>query len=155
MLGSSGPQGSCCNASIRCSKSSKCLCTLCAGMTSQRALSTLTFRAVRIIHPQCQWHSMLSCSANRNSPPLTPFQFSLVNCPLLPSLPPEPTPRGSQPHGTTCYIAWWHWLPPSNWATGSPTSCVSCWQHQLYCWSYSWRQLFHCSHCPHCSMNPE
>ena len=23
---------------------------------------------------------------------------------MLPSLPPEPTPRGSQPHGTTCYM---------------------------------------------------
>ena len=114
MLGSSGPWGSCSNASIRCSNFSTCLCTLCTGVTSQRALSTLlTFRAVRKIRPQCQRQSRLPCSANRSSPPLMPFQFSLVNCPLLPSFPPEPTPRGSQPHGTTCCMVATGFLHPT------------------------------------------
>ena len=113
MLGSSGPWGSCSNASIRCSNFSTCLCTLCTGVTSQRALSTLlTFRAVRKIRPQCQRQSRLPCSANRSSPPLMPFQFSLVNCPLLPSFPPEPTPRGSWPQGTICYLVATGFLHP-------------------------------------------
>ena len=53
--------------------------------------------------PQYQWQSVLPCSANGNSPPLTPFQYYPVN-PLPSSLPPESKPRGLQPHGTTCYL---------------------------------------------------
>ena len=99
MLGSSGPWGSCSNANIRCSNSSKHLCTLRTGVTSQRAVSIVTFRAVRKIQPRCRRQSMLPCSANRSSPPLTPFQFSLVNGPLLPSLPPDQEDRShTAPH---------------------------------------------------------
>ena len=54
--------------------------------------------------PHYQQQSVLSCLANRNSSSIKPFQYYLVNHPLPPSLPTEPTPRGLQPHGTTCYL---------------------------------------------------
>ena len=47
---------------------------------------------------------MLLFSANTNSLPALPFQCYQLNHPQLSSLPLEPRPRGSQPHGTTCYL---------------------------------------------------
>ena len=54
--------------------------------------------------PHYQRQSVLPCLANKNSSSITPFQYYLVNHPLSPSLPTEPTPRGLQTHGTTCYL---------------------------------------------------
>ena len=54
--------------------------------------------------PLCQEQSVPLFSANRNSLPALPFQCYQVNHPQLSSLPLEPRPRGSQPHGTTCYL---------------------------------------------------
>lgn len=47
---------------------------------------------------------MLLFSANRNSLPALPFQCYQLNHAQLSSLLLEPRPRGSQPHGTTCYL---------------------------------------------------
>ena len=47
---------------------------------------------------------MLLFSANRNSLPALPFQCYQLNHAQLSSLPLEPRPKGSQPHGTTCYL---------------------------------------------------
>ena len=47
---------------------------------------------------------MLLFSANRNSLPALPFQCYQLNHAQLSSLLLEPRPRGSQPHGTACYL---------------------------------------------------
>ena len=54
---------------------------------------------------QCQPQSMLPCLGNGNSLLLTPFRYYPVTCQLPPNLPMKPTPRGSQPQGTT-YCVW-------------------------------------------------
>jgi len=44
--------------------------------------------------------------------PLTLFQCYLVTRSPPPNLPPEATPRGSQPHDTTCYVVATGFLHP-------------------------------------------
>ena len=75
------------------------------GETHARPPSIFSFRTVRKIHPTVPEQSVLPCLGNRNSPLLMPFQYYLVICQLPPNLPTEPTPRGSQPQGTT-YCVW-------------------------------------------------
>ena len=98
---------------IHCSSSSKHLCTLHTGTASWRVLSIFTFKAVRKTHPMvptavgttCFFFFFFpTCLPKRNSLPVTPFERYPVNCPPLPSLPLEPTPRGWQPQGTTCFM---------------------------------------------------
>ena len=103
MLASSGPWFSCFNA-IHCSSSSKHLCTLHTGTASWRVLSIFIFKAVRKTLPTVPTAVGTTCLPKRNSLPVMPFECYPVNCPLLPSLPLEPTPRGWQPQGTTCFM---------------------------------------------------
>ena len=167
ILGSSGPWGSCSNASIHCSSSFKHLCALHTSVASWRALSIFTFSAVRKIHPTlpAAVHAALFSKWELT---VAPFQCSLVNRPLLHSLPPEPTPRGLWPHGTICYLVSTGFLHPVRpqaplsagyAATSSPVetqkffrgvlwnSCgasicwASCRLRQLYHWSCLWHQL--------------
>ena len=48
--------------------------------------------------------SSTTCLPKRSSLPVTLFECYPVNRPPLPSLPPEPTPGGWQPQGTTCFM---------------------------------------------------
>ena len=110
MLGSLGPQSSCSNANICCSSSSKRPCTLLTSTASQRARFTFASGSQR--NPPHSTRGSLGCLVQQmETPPLTPFQCYLVN-PLPPSLPPEPKPRGFQPHGTTCYLVATGFLHP-------------------------------------------
>ena len=83
--------------------SSNHLCTLHTGVASWRALSMFAFKAARKVYRMVPVAVRAPCAADGNSPPGTPFQCCPVNCPPLCGLPVEPTPRGSQPHSTTCY----------------------------------------------------
>ena len=62
--------------------------------------------------------------------PVTPFQCSLANHPLPPSLPAEPMLRGSQPHGTTCYLVVIGFLhsvePQAPLPDGYPANYINC-----------------------------
>ena len=167
ILGSSGPWGSCSNANIHCSSSSKHLCALHTSVASWRALSIFTFRAVRKIHPTlpAAVHAALFSKWELAA---SPFQCSLLNLALLPSLPPESTPRGQWPHGTICYLGVTGFLHPVKpqallpagypatsfpvepqkfcwdvmWIFHGASICwVSCRVRQLYRWSYLWYQL--------------
>ena len=104
MLGSSGSWGSCSNANIHCSSLSKLLCILCSMQHRIGFGPYSPSRQSGKSTPQCQRQYMEPCLANRNSPLLTPFQRYLVTCPLPPSLPLEPMPRGSKTHSTTYYL---------------------------------------------------
>lgn len=167
MLGSPGPRGSCSNANILLpSISARCTLVWHHGEHSPCSPSRQPGRST----VQCQWQSVPPCAADGNSPPVAPFQCCPVNCPPLRGLPLEPTPRGSQPHRTTCYEV----------ATVFPIQ----WSLRLFSllgilppllmWSLRLlsllgillttpivllfilflTQLSCCSHCPHCSLNP-
>ena len=122
--------GFCSDTNICCSSSSKHLCTLHTGMASWRALSIFTFRAVKEIYPMVPVAVHSPCLANGNLPPLTIFQCYLVTCPPPPSLTLAPTWRGSQPHGTTCYLIATGFLhpvePQAPLPAGYPANCANC-----------------------------
>ena len=69
--------------------------------------------------------------------PRTPFQCCLVNLPPPPSLPLQPTSRGSQPHGTTCYVVATGFLhpvePQAPLTAGYPADYTSCILDPIHC----------------------
>ena len=79
---------------------------------SWRALSILAFKAIRKTTSLCQQQFVPPCPVNGNSQPVTPFQCYLVNCSLLPSVPPGPMLREPWPPGTTCYVVTTGFLHP-------------------------------------------
>lgn len=114
MLGFSGPRSSHSNAIGLALPSVSAHTAQC-----HRALSIFVSRAEGKSSPPCLQPS----SAKENSVPATPFQCSLVNHPPPPSLPPEPTLRGSQPHSATyCMVA--GWLHPVEPQASLPDGCL-------------------------------
>ena len=130
MLGSSGPWVlALTNTKIHCSSSSKCLCTLWTSTALHRVWSIFAFRTVRKIHPTV---SVAVCVALFSKLELTACNAFLMwwTISLLPSLPSEPMPRGSQPHGTICYMVASGFLqtvePQSPLPVGYPANYVNC-----------------------------
>ena len=152
MPASSRSQGSCSNTNIHCSSSSKHPFTLLIGLALQRLLPLLVFRAIRKICPTVPAAVYAALfSKEELTTFVTPSQCSLVNRPLPPSLPPEPTPERTT---VTQYhiLSGGHWLPPSSGASGSPTLWVSCQLRQLYSWPCFQCQLSCCSHWTACTV---
>ena len=118
------PRGPFSDASVRCSGSSKCLCTLCTDATLHRAPSIFASRAVRKIHPTCQ--SGL-CRLVGQTGTHASNTFSMLSG--------EPSTTSQSPTAAhikritaTRYnmLCGGHWLPPSSRASGSPHCRVSC-----------------------------
>lgn len=135
------------------SSSFKCLSTLHTSTASQRAQSTFPFRAVSSIHLTVPAEVRAPRSAKRNSPPVMPFQCYRVNRPQLPSLPLEPTPRGSQLHRNSCSLGVPGFLHPVN--LRLPNRLGICQLHGfISLHSVCEVNCLAVSHCPHCSLNP-
>ena len=104
--------------------------------------------------PRCQQQSVPPCSANGNSPPITPFQCYLVTCPLPSSLPLESTLRGLWPHGATCCMVATDFLHPMEpqafLPAGDPVDYANYIADPVCDAS-----CLTISHCVHCSLNPE
>lgn len=157
MLGSSKPQGPCSNASIHCSGSSKCLCTLCTGLASQRAPSIFASRTVRKICPTVPAAVCATLFGKQELSACSAFPCYLVNLPPPPSLLLEPTSRGPQPHDTTCFTTCYvvatgflHPVEPQAPLTARyPADYTSCIADPIRCTKSS-----RCSHCSLCSLNP-
>lgn len=127
MLGSPGPQGSCCKASTCGSGFSKHLCTWCFSLASRSALSILAFRPVRKIHPA---GPAALCAAVFGKRELTACKaFSMLSRELS-TTSQSPTER-TLAAGYHALCAG-RWLPPSRGASVSPVCWVSCSQRQLY-----------------------
>ena len=124
MLGSSGPQGSCSNANTPCSSSFKSLCILCTRVASHGALSIFAFRAVRKTRSTVPRQSVPPCLANRNSPPVMPFQCYLATGHCLPVL--HQSPRREDCGHMVHILCSGHRLPPGGGASGSSTRFISC-----------------------------
>ena len=70
------------------------------------------------------------CATVFSKAPATPFQRSLANYLLPPSLPPEPMLRGSQPQDRTCHLVVPGFLhsvePQAPLPAGYRANCISC-----------------------------
>ena len=161
MLGSSGPWGSCSNASMCCSSSCKHLYTLRISVASMRALSIFALSAVRKIY------SMVPVAVHATL--FGKWELTARNAfSVLSGEPYVASQSSTRPHAERVVATWYHmlygghWLPPSSGALGSPTcwypadllgasgssACwISCLLCQLYHWSCSWCQLSCCSYC--------
>ena len=128
-LGSSGLWGSCCNARILCSSSSKRLCTLCTSVASCRTLSIFVFGTIRKIHPMvpataCCLVQQMGTHCNTFSmfsgEPFTASQSS--------------TRAHTKRIMATGYhmLSGSHWLSSSSETSSSPIYWVSCQKRQLY-----------------------
>ena len=120
LLGSSGPRGSCSNATIHCSSSFKHLCTLCDSVASQRARSIFTFRAVRKIHP--------TVPAAIHAALFGEWELTTCNAFSMPFGDPSPTSQsstGTYAKGIVPMLYGGLWLPPPRGVSCSP-HCVSC-----------------------------
>ena len=169
MLGSSGPQGSCCNANMHCSSPSKRLCTLSTGAALPMVRSIFALRIVRKIHP--------TVSAAVQDTLLSKQELSACNaCSACNPFTASQSSTGAEARRITVTkyhtLYGGHWLPPFGGTSGSPTHCVSCqlffsgasgaslcWVScrpcQLYCSSScSQCQLSCYSHCLHCPLKP-
>ena len=62
--------------------------------------------------PRCQQQPSAALFGKQELTPVMPFQCYPVNHPPPPRLPPEPTPRGSQPHSATCCLVATGFLHP-------------------------------------------
>jgi len=138
-----------------------------------QSIYIFTFRAVRKIYPMEQ---VAVCAILFGKQELTAcntfsvLQCDLVNCPLLPSLPPDPMLRGSQPHSTTyCLMATGFLHPvepqafltagyPANYSSvepqsplpaGCPADYANCIADPVHSANF-----LTVSHCVHCSLNP-
>ena len=122
LLGSSGPRGSCSNATIHCSSSFKHLCTLCNSVASQRARSIFTFRAVRKIHPTVPVAVRATLFGKWELTICNIFSMlSVDHCFLVFQWSPC-----QENHGQMVPMLYGgHWLPPSSGASGSSACLVS------------------------------
>ena len=82
--------------------SSKRLCTLCTGTASRRVPSMFVFKALKKIHPTMPVAVRAALFGKQEL--TTHSIFPVLSCPPPPSLPLEPTLRGSQPCGSTYYL---------------------------------------------------
>ena len=117
MLGSSGPWGSCSNASMCCSSSCKHLYTLRISVASMRALSIFALSAVRKIY------SMVPVAVHATL--FGKWELTARNAfSVLSGEPYVASQSSTRPHAERVVATWYHmlygghWLPPSSGASG-------------------------------------